>query len=118
MRLEHIPHERNSVADALSRIASQRGLVPPGIFIKVLHKPSIPADKLKAMVASSSGTATSTPIESSQLDGADLFPGKNASREPGHIEVLPMEKAIPSWVVELLNHLQNRILPEDDVNAE
>ena len=118
LEAEHIPCELNSMADTLSRIASQRGLVPPGIFIEVLHKPSILADKLKAVVASSSETAAATPTEPSQLDGAVPVPGNEASAKPNYVEALPVEKATPSWAVELVDHLQNRILPEDDVNAE
>ena len=39
--MEHIDRRKNEVADALSRLGSQRKLVPPTTFLDVLHNPSV-----------------------------------------------------------------------------
>ena len=40
-QVEHIDHRKNEVADALSRLGSQRKPVPPNTFLDVSHNPSI-----------------------------------------------------------------------------
>jgi hypothetical protein len=40
LKLEHIPHWRNTIANELSQIAAKRLLVPVGIFVERLTKPS------------------------------------------------------------------------------
>ena len=40
-QVEHIDRRKNEVADALSRLGSQRKLVPPNTFLDVLHNPSV-----------------------------------------------------------------------------
>ena len=39
--MEHIDCRKNEAADALSRLGSQRKLVPPNTFLHVLHDPSV-----------------------------------------------------------------------------
>ena len=40
-QVEHIDRRKNEVADALSRLGSQRKLVPPNTFLDILHNLSI-----------------------------------------------------------------------------
>jgi hypothetical protein len=63
LKLEHIPHGRNTIADKLSQIAAKRLPVPAGIFVEQLTKPSS-APKMAAKAPSTSlqgaGMATVT----------------------------------------------------------
>ena len=40
-QVDHIDRRKNEAADALSRLGSQRKLVPPNTFLDVLHNPSV-----------------------------------------------------------------------------
>src|SRR3990170_6112028 len=40
-QVDHIDRRQNEVADALSRLGSQRKAVPPNVFLDVLHNPSV-----------------------------------------------------------------------------
>ena len=40
-QVEHIDHQKNEAADALSRLGSQRKPVPPNTFLDVLYNPSV-----------------------------------------------------------------------------
>src|SRR3990170_4601975 len=40
-QVDHIDQYHNEVADALSRLGSQRKPVPPNVFLDVLHNPSV-----------------------------------------------------------------------------
>ena len=39
--VEHVDRRKNEVADALSRLGSQRKPVPPNTFLDILHNPSV-----------------------------------------------------------------------------
>jgi ribonuclease HI len=41
IKFQHVPRNNNVVADVLSKLGSRRALVPAGVFIQDLHKPSI-----------------------------------------------------------------------------
>jgi hypothetical protein len=38
---QHVPRNNNVVTDVLSKLGSRRALVPAGVFVQDLHKPSI-----------------------------------------------------------------------------
>ena len=40
-QVDHIDWRKNKAADALSRLGSQRKLVPPNVFLDILHNPSV-----------------------------------------------------------------------------
>ena len=40
-QVDHEDRRKNQVADALSRLGSQRKPVPPNVFLDVLHNPSV-----------------------------------------------------------------------------
>jgi hypothetical protein len=41
IEFQHVPRNNNVAADVLSKLGSKRALVPVGVFIQDLHKPSI-----------------------------------------------------------------------------
>jgi hypothetical protein len=41
IEFQHVPHNNNIVADVLSKLGSRRSLVPAGVFVQNLRKPSI-----------------------------------------------------------------------------
>jgi ribonuclease HI len=41
IEFQHVPRNNNVVADVLANLGSRRALVPAGVFIQDLHKPSI-----------------------------------------------------------------------------
>jgi ribonuclease HI len=41
IEFQHVPRSNNVAADVLSKLGSRRALVPAGVFVQDLHKPSI-----------------------------------------------------------------------------
>jgi hypothetical protein len=41
IEFQHVPRKNNIAADVLSKLGSRRALVPAGVFVQDLHKPSI-----------------------------------------------------------------------------
>jgi hypothetical protein len=41
IEFQHVPQSNNIVADVLSKLGSRRALVPAGVFVQDLRKPSI-----------------------------------------------------------------------------
>jgi hypothetical protein len=41
IEFQHVPRNNNVAADVLSKLCSRRALVPGGVFVQDLHKPSI-----------------------------------------------------------------------------
>jgi hypothetical protein len=41
IELQHVPRNNNVAADVLSKLGAQRALVPVGVFVQDLRKPSI-----------------------------------------------------------------------------
>jgi hypothetical protein len=41
IEFQHVPHNNNVAADVLSKLGSKRALVPAGVFVQDLRKPSI-----------------------------------------------------------------------------
>ena len=87
-QVEHIDQHKNEVADALSRLGSQRKPVSPNVFLDVLHNPSV---KL--------------PTEE------DL-----AVPDP-EAQLVVVIHAIPDWTVPYLAYMTRGKLPEDEVLA-
>jgi hypothetical protein len=42
-----VERDRNTGADALSKLGSSRTQVPPGVFVQEVSRPSIPSDQAK-----------------------------------------------------------------------
>jgi hypothetical protein len=47
LEFHHVERDRNTAADALSKLGSSRAQVPPGIFVQEVSRPSIPSDQTK-----------------------------------------------------------------------
>jgi hypothetical protein len=41
IEFQHVPRNNNMAADVLSKLGSRQALVPAGVFVQDLHKPSI-----------------------------------------------------------------------------
>jgi ribonuclease HI len=41
IEFQHVPRNKNVATDVLSKLGSRRALVPAGVFVQDLHKPSI-----------------------------------------------------------------------------
>ena len=87
-QVDHIAQRKNEAADTLSRLGSQRKLVPPNVFLDVLHNPSvkIPTEEELAI-----------PDPEAQLVAAL------------HV--------IPDWAVPYLAYMNRGELPEDETLA-
>jgi hypothetical protein len=83
--VDHIDRRKNEVADALSRLGSQCKLVPPNVFLDVLHNPSVklPSEEDLAI-----------PDPEGQLVAA--------------------LRAIPDWTIPYLAYLTRGELPDDE----
>ena len=67
-RAAYVPRNENMVVDELSQLASRQDLVPPGVYIEVLQRPSVSLERHNSKPAATPGAgdpATSTPRETS-----------------------------------------------------
>ena len=87
-QVEHIDHQKNEAADALSRLGSQRKPVPPDTFLDVLHNPSVKLPTEEDLVV---------PDPEAQLVAAL------------HV--------IPDWTVSFLAYMTRGELPADETLA-
>jgi hypothetical protein len=60
----HILRGMNAVANELSKLNSNRAMVPPGVFMQELHEPSITKALAKASKVAESSQETTPPVES------------------------------------------------------
>ena len=132
IQMEHIPRGENLVADELSKMAAERKPVPPGVFVERLVRPSIEPKlvpgtpspptqgapgTMPAPRASGPRGATSPPPGTLTSRGA-TSPEPGASHVPGEHDVMATERATPPWAMDLLRYIRDRVLPEDDAEAE
>ena len=101
LQLEHIPRGENFIADELSKIASGREPVPPGIFVERLSRPSIEAQYCPqyALCKESEGM---------------LREGEAPEERP----VLAAGPSWPVWAEEIWKYLHHQDLPNKDKSAE
>ena len=87
-QVEHVDRRKNEVADALSRLGSQRKPVPHKTFLDILHNPSVklPTEEELAI-----------PVPEAQLVAA--------------------LHAIPDWTVPYLAYMTRGELPDDETLA-
>jgi hypothetical protein len=90
LKLEHIPHRKNVIADEFSQIATKRLPVPAGIFVERLTKPST----TPRLVVRTPGTPSpgAVPATTAHQGSAALTKGKDL--EPVPIVALA-ERATP-----------------------
>ena len=48
MEYAHVLGNKNEVADELAKLDSSRSIVPPGVFLDILHEPTIQKNATKA----------------------------------------------------------------------
>ena len=87
-QVDHVDRRKNEVADALSRLGSQRKPVPPNVFLDMLHNPSV------------------------KIPGeADL-----AIPDP-EAQLVAALHVIPDWTLPYLAYMNQGELPEDETLA-
>jgi hypothetical protein len=97
LKLEHIPCRRNVIADELSHIAAKRLLVPMGIFVERLTKPSAtPRVAVRTPATSSLGVFPATAACQGSAPSATW-----EDLEPDPIAALS-ERGTPPWAEEMV----------------
>jgi hypothetical protein len=61
IEFQHVPRNNNVAADVLSKLGSHRALVPTGVFVQDLHKPSIKLLDLDNLEQSSNDQSSAPP---------------------------------------------------------
>jgi ribonuclease HI len=105
LELNHIARRYNEAADELAKIASNRTTVPPDVFTKDLHQPSVNLG----------------PDEG--VDGPSLDPPPEAEAPSTGAEAMQVEDPTPpsdhepDWRIPYLEHLIRGDLPSDRIEA-
>ena len=86
-QVDHVDRRKNEVADALSRLGSQRKPVPPNFFLDVLHNPSV------------------------------QLPGEADLAIPDPDQLVAALHVIPDWTLPYLAYKNRGELPEDEILA-
>jgi hypothetical protein len=92
LEFHHVSRDNNVAADVLSKLGSKRALVPAGVFIQDLHKPSI---------------RLLSDLKTSQ---SDVPP-------PGSHDIL-MAEAEHDWCLDFTAYILEKRVPEDKVERE
>jgi hypothetical protein len=90
LEFHHVSRDNNVAADVLSKLGSKRALVPDGVFVQDLHKPSIRL-----------------------LSNPEMSP----SDVPGSRNV-PMAEAEVDWRLDFISDIVEKRVPEDKVERE
>jgi hypothetical protein len=105
LELNHIARRYNEDADELAKIASSRATVPPDVFARDLHQPSVD-------LGSEGG-----------VDGLSLDPQPEAEAPSIGAEAMQVEGPAPpydpkpDWRIPYLDHLVRGDLPLDKIEA-
>jgi hypothetical protein len=94
IEFQHVPRSSNVAADILSKLGSRRALVPAGVFVQDLCKPSI---KL--------------------LDPDNLEPPPNNQNSAPPCDVLMSEKE-DDWCKPFIDFILDQLVPDDKVEQE
>jgi ribonuclease HI len=94
IEFQHVPRNNNLAADVLSKLGSCRALIPTGVFVQDLHKPSI---KL--------------------LDPDNLEPPSNNQNSAPHRDVLMSEKE-DDWRKSFIDLILGQLVPDDKAERE
>jgi ribonuclease HI len=94
IEFQHVPHNNNVTVDVLSKLGSRRALVPAGVFIQDLRKPSI---KL--------------------LDPDNLEPPSNDQNSAPPRDVLMSEKE-NDWRKPFIDFILDQLVPDDKAERE
>jgi hypothetical protein len=94
IEFQHVPRNNNVAADVLSKLGSRRALVPAGVFVQDLRKPSI---KL--------------------LDPDNPEPSSNDQNSAPPRDVLMSEKE-DDWRNPFIDFIVDQLVPDDKVERE
>jgi hypothetical protein len=116
LELNHIARRYNETADELAKIASGRTTVPPDVFSRDLHQPSVKTDDTPESEAPSA--QSETPLARSEVPSArpevPSAPEDEALRVEGEqSEVTPNQ----NWQTPYLQYLNRGELPLDQAKA-
>jgi hypothetical protein len=94
IEFQHVPRSNNVAADVLSKLGSRRALIPAGVFVQDLHKPSI---KL--------------------LDPKNPEPPSNDQNSAPPHDVLMSEKE-DDWRKPFIDFILDQLIPDDKAERE
>jgi hypothetical protein len=94
IKFQHVPRNNNIAADVLSKLGSRRALVPAGVFVQDLRKPSI---KL--------------------LDPDNLEQSSNDQNQAPPRDVLMTEKE-DDWRKPFIDFILDQLVPDDKPERE
>jgi ribonuclease HI len=105
LELNHVARRYNEVADELTKIASSRATVPPDVFTRDLHQPSIDT---RASEGADGPSLDPPPEAEAPSTGAKVMQAEGSTL-PADLE--------PDWRVPYLDHLTLGDLPLDKTEA-
>ena len=103
LELHHIPRAQNQAADDLAKLGSTRGQIPSGIYLELLHSPTVKEEPYSE-------------ADPSMLPDENIPDKEDIPAVVGlvfDIEVVP-----PEWTLPILRYLQKQELPEDEVEVK
>ena len=106
LELNHVLRKYNEAADALAKMASERTMVPPDVFVSNLYKPSVDYKD--------DGGSDTHPVDSG------LDPEASTAHELEAMDIEPEPPApddLPDWRYPLLQRLIDGTLPSDQAEA-
>jgi hypothetical protein len=107
LELNHVARRFNETADELAKIASGRTTVPPNVFSRDIHQPSIKIDDTPEIPSAKPEEASAEPEVPSTAEGEALHvEGKRNGVTPG-----------PTWQTPYLEYLLRGELPLDKAEA-
>jgi len=115
----YVPRGENTAADELSQVASKQEQVPPGIYIEVLRRPSVPPEKLMARSAPGAGDPSTSTTRVASLEAQDpAAPPAGEAMLSFRRMVLPVEGTYPPWARDIVKYIMEHALLEDNHDAE
>jgi hypothetical protein len=106
LELNNVAHRYNEAANELTKIASSRAMVPPDVFARDLHQPSVDTGAIRG----ADGPSLDPPPEAEAPSTRAKFMQTEGSTLPADLE--------PNWRIPYLNHLTRGDLPLDKTEAQ
>jgi hypothetical protein len=106
LELNHVARRYNEATDELAKITSSRAIVPPDVFARDLHQPSIDT---RASGEADSPSLDPPPEAEAPLTEAEVMQTEGSTL-PADLE--------PDWRVPYLDHLTRGDLPLDKTEAQ
>jgi hypothetical protein len=105
LELNHIARRYNEAADELAKIASSQTTVPPNVFAKDLHQPSV---NIRADRGVDRPSLDPPPEAEAPSTGAEAMQAEGST---------PLANPEPDWRIPYLDHLTRGDLPSDKIEA-